>query len=103
SFTVLGHLQLAREARGGGVDDAAWDEWYCSFSDGTWGWLAGGQGGLYLTPPLDGREPGFPFEALSAGQRIDEPGLGILAVEAVGTSRFGVARCELAVTPALVS
>lgn len=58
-FTVLGRTQLDH-GRG------PWDEWYVSFADGTWGFLARAQGRFYLTfekdnaalPPWDKMVPG---------------------------------------------
>ena len=41
-FSIVGQVQYDF---GAGV----WNEWYISFSDGHWGWLAEAQGRLYLT------------------------------------------------------
>jgi hypothetical protein len=66
SFEVLGAARLGHEA--GGV----WDEWYLSFDDGRWGWLAEAQGRFYITfaVPVKGREKLPAYEALPLGERI---------------------------------
>src|SRR5262245_16085252 len=43
TFTITGRVQLQHAAGG------FWDEWYCLFADGRWGWLAEAQGRFYLT------------------------------------------------------
>lgn len=42
-FYVIGRTQFQHSA--GGV----WDEWYCAFPNGKWGWLAEAQGRFYIT------------------------------------------------------
>jgi hypothetical protein len=68
-FQLTGRAQLAHEAGG------FWDEWYASFSDNRWGWLAEAQGKFYLTfasslptpqeiPSFDALEVGRPVASL---------------------------------------
>lgn len=62
-FRVAGRLQLQWQ-------QGVWDEWYVSFPDERWGWLAEAQGRYYMSfqfrgaelPPLDGLVPGMPVE-----------------------------------------
>lgn len=42
-FYIVGRTQYQHSA--GGV----WDEWYCAFPNGKWGWLAEAQGRFYVT------------------------------------------------------
>src|SRR5262249_5624840 len=62
-FELVGRAQMLHPA--GGV----WDEWYASFSDGRWGWLAEAQGRFYLLfqQPLPETPP--PFDSLAVGAR----------------------------------
>ncbi|MBI2374661.1 MAG: DUF4178 domain-containing protein [Deltaproteobacteria bacterium] len=46
SFTIVGRLQLDYGL-------GPWNEWYATFDDGTWGWIAEAQGRIYV---LFGRE-----------------------------------------------
>ncbi|HXU08570.1 MAG TPA: DUF4178 domain-containing protein, partial [Blastocatellia bacterium] len=68
-FELTGRAQLGHQAGG------MWDEWYASFGDGRWGWLAEAQGRFYLTfeqsipgqtliPPFEAIRPGMPIAAL---------------------------------------
>ena len=68
-FELTGRAQLGHQAGG------LWDEWYGSFQDGRWGWLAEAQGKFYLTfqqslpeqsliPPFEMIQPGQPVAAL---------------------------------------
>src|SRR3954468_21392584 len=64
-FALTGRVQIAHQA--GGV----WDEWYASFGDSGWGWLAEAQGRFYMPffhavsnpaaiPPPNYLQPGQP-------------------------------------------
>ncbi len=80
-FTVLGRVQLDH-GRG------PWDEWYLSFSDQTWGWLARAQGRWYLTYEKDAS--GLPpWDALEPAARGVFPGTG--SIEWVVSERGGSA------------
>ena len=100
-FTVLGHLQLGhRNAEG--KPDAVWDEWYASFADGAWGWLAEAQGRLLYTRHMEGDRALPRFEGLHAGKRIpDVAGAGTLAVDEVSEAVFAAAEGELPFRPAI--
>jgi hypothetical protein len=50
-FELVGRAQLKHAAGG------FWDEWYLSFNDGRWGWLAEAQGRFYLTFPREKAKP----------------------------------------------
>jgi hypothetical protein len=65
-FTVGGRLQLDH-------GKGPWDEWYVAFRDGTWGWLAQGQGRWYLTKPV--LATGLPgWEQMVPGHSGELPG-----------------------------
>jgi hypothetical protein len=71
-----------------------WDEWYLSFSEGLWGWLAEAQGNLYLMFQKrlrrDSRLP--EFEDLRVGTNLDLAGLPFHVMErgvAIGASAEG--------------
>lgn len=68
-FTVGGRLQLDH-------GQGPWDEWYVAFEDGTWGWLAQGQGRWYLTGPT--AASGFPtWEQMVPGNAGQLPGTDV--------------------------
>ncbi len=66
-FEIVGRTQIKHSM--GGV----WDEWYCAFDSGHWGWLAEAQGKFYMSfaTPMAGRAPDY--QSLGPGQTI--PGL----------------------------
>jgi len=81
-FELTGRAQLGHQAGG------MWDEWYASFGDGRWGWLAEAQGRFYLTfeqsipeqtliPPFETIQPGMPVAALqtSVPMTVAETGM----------------------------
>jgi hypothetical protein len=92
AFTVAGRVQLS-------WTQGVWDEWYLSFPDERWGWLAEAQGRYYVTfpmtqadlPPAAELRPGF---ALELGAR------GRFVVTDIKDARFVSAAGEL---PAAVS
>ncbi len=90
-FVILGRLQLSQ-------GEAAWNEWYASFADGSWGWLAEAQGRLFATRPIAGAS-GLPrFESLRPGMEIDLPG-GPASVDEVNEARLVSFEGELPVRP----
>jgi hypothetical protein len=93
AFTLIGHVQLAHP--GGGT----WDEWYASFTDGTWGWLAEAQGRLYLTRPLRGGAPAPRLAAIWAGKTFPLSGVGSVTVDEVNEASFASAEGELPFAP----
>jgi hypothetical protein len=95
AFAIIGHLQL------GHVNgDAIWDEWYVSFADGSWGWLAEAQGRLLFTQlrAAAGQLPAF--DSLHAGQSLRLASAAV-AVDEVNDARFVTAEGELPYRPRL--
>jgi hypothetical protein len=90
-FTLVGRTQYRHQA--GGV----WNEWYASFDNGRWGWLAEAQGKYYLTfarKPTN--ETVLPrLDELSIGQRFTIPGVGKLLVAECGEADFVSAEGEI--------
>lgn len=90
-FTLVGRTQYRHQA--GGV----WNEWYASFADGRWGWLAEAQGKFYLTfarkPAKETVLP--PMNRLRVGQRFTIPGVGKLLVAECGEADFVSAEGEI--------
>ena len=83
-FELTGRAQLGHQA--GGI----WDEWYASFQNGHWGWLAEAQGRFYLTfqqslpeqtliPPFVALQPGVPVAALPTSVPLTVAETGIAA------------------------
>jgi hypothetical protein len=68
-----------------------WDEWYASFSDGRWGWLAEAQGRFYLLFPQPLPEAAPAFDSLALG----EPAMLDLVVAEKTVAQTGSARGEL--------
>ena len=93
-FVVLGRLQLSQ-------GEAVWNEWYASFGDGGWGWLAEAQGRLYVTRPIAGAT-GLPrWKALHAGMELDLPGAGRAVVDELDEARLVSFEGELPIPPDL--
>lgn len=86
-FTVRGRLQLDWTA-------GVWDEWYVSFSDGRWGWLAEAGGRYYLTFAADiGDLPAR--DAVRAEARIKLGNHGAFVVTDIKQARVVGAEGEL--------
>lgn len=70
AFVLTGRVQIAHQA--GGV----WDEWYASFGDSYWGWLAEAQGRFTLTFPRQIADPNAvpPVNYLQPGHPVAIPG-----------------------------
>ena len=66
AFQLTGRAQV-RHAAGG-----FWDEWYASFADGRWGWLAEAQGRFFMTFQIEVPSPNAlpTFEQLQLGQPV---------------------------------
>jgi hypothetical protein len=88
-FRITGRTQLRHQA--GGV----WDEWYASFDDGRWGWVAEAQGRFYVTFKVAAEAP--PLDGLELGARI--PALDNLTVAEIGEAALISAEGELPWTP----
>jgi hypothetical protein len=84
-FRITGRTQLRHQA--GGV----WDEWYASFDDGRWGWLAEAQGRFYVTFRVGAEAPSL--EQLQLGSPIGA--LEGLVVAEIGEARIASAEGEL--------
>ena len=88
-FRVTGRSQMRHQA--GGV----WDEWYASFDDGRWGWLAEAQGRFYITFRVTADVP--PQTDLTVGQPLAV--LENMVVAEIGTATFLSAEGELPWVP----
>jgi Domain of unknown function (DUF4178) len=92
AFVLTGRAQLQHAAGG------FWDEWYASFSDGRWGWLAEAQGRFYMTFPISVPQPALlpPFEQLQLGQPVHAiPSQQPPVVAEKGTARMMAAEGEI--------
>jgi hypothetical protein len=91
-FTVVGRLQLS-------WTQGVWDEWYVSFPDERWGWLAEAQGRYYVTFPMAHAD--LPNAAeLRPGLAVELGARGRFVVTDIKDARFVSAAGEL---PAAVS
>ncbi len=90
-FTLVGRTQYRHQA--GGV----WNEWYASFANGRWGWLAEAQGKYYLTfARKPAKKAVLPqMNELQIGQRFTIPGVGKLLVAECGAADFVSAEGEI--------
>ncbi len=90
-FELTGRAQFAHEA--GGV----WDEWYASFPNERWGWLAEAQGRFYLTfeRPLTGGTNLPEPNQIRLGQQLMLPGVGMLVANEVGRATAQSAEGEI--------
>lgn len=87
AFTVVGRLQLE-------WTQGVWDEWYLSFPNQRWGWLAEAQGRYYVTFPIE--QPGLPeAERLRPGELIQLGSRGRFVVTDIKRARFAGAAGEL--------
>jgi hypothetical protein len=86
-FTVVGRVQLE-------WTQGVWDEWYVSFPDERWGWLAEAGGKYYLTFELP--SVNVPARStLSAGERIELGRQGTFVVTDIKSARVVAAAGEL--------
>jgi hypothetical protein len=92
TFTLLGRLQLSQ-------GEAVWNEWYASFGDGSWGWVAEAQGRLYVTFPQAAPSTLPPLRALQPGMEVQLPGIGRAVVDEVTEARLVSFEGELPVRP----
>lgn len=90
-FELVGRVQYKHPA--GGV----WDEWYLSFSNGKWGWLAEAQGKFYLTFEKKGASKlDLPaMDTLEPGKRFKLGRVGEITVAEVGVAQTGAAEGEI--------
>ena len=94
SFELLGRVQLEQGR-------AHWQEWYVSWSDGSFGWLAEAQGRIILSHRFEQAVHVPPFESIQAGDEVEVPNVGTLHVQEVGEARFVSAEGELPFRPQL--
>lgn len=84
-YTIVGRQQLDH-------GQGPWDEWYCAFSDGRWGWLAEAQGRYYFTFAV--QPPPIPYDHAVLGHRIDVAGQPFTVAEK-GSGQFVTFEGEL--------
>ena len=90
-FELTGRAQFAHEA--GGV----WDEWYASFPNDRWGWLAEAQGKFYLTFARHvsaGATLPDPKQ-IELGHKFTLPGVGMLVANEIGRATAKSAEGEI--------
>src|SRR5439155_26157227 len=92
-FELTGRAQLGHPAGG------SWDEWYASFADGRWGWLAEAQGRFYLTFERHAPADLPAFDALALGQKVKVGKGPALRVAEKNTARPGGAQGQLPYRP----
>jgi hypothetical protein len=85
--TLLGRVQLQWQ-------EGVWDEWYATFEDGRWGWIAEAQGHYYLSFPLP-HASAPPIESLHPGSRVTVQGVGSLVATDFKTATLASAEGEL--------
>ena len=86
-FTVQGRLQLEWQ-------QGVWDEWYVSFPDERWGWLAEAQGRYYISFRVEGITVP-PSGALRPGESIELGRHGRFVVTDIKYARVVAAEGEL--------
>ena len=86
-FTLVGRVQY-QWAQG------VWDEWYASFKDGRWGWLAEAQGKYYVSFKIVPRQVPA-FSTLRPGRPVVLDGLGRFVVTDLKRAKYVAARGEL--------
>ena len=93
-FVIVGRAQVKHPAGG------MWDEWYCAFDSGHWGWLSEAEGRFMMTFGMGQvNVPGF--ESLQVGQRIDvgeSQGL-VVKEKSAGTYHGAAGEMPFAMTP----
>lgn len=86
-FQIVGRTQIKHGA--GGV----WDEWYCAFDSGHWGWLSEAQGRFYMSfASTLGQAPAF--QQLGPGMPLPQVGEGMVVAE-IGTAQTLGAKGEI--------
>lgn len=86
-FTLVGRIQYEWQ-------QGVWDEWYASFRDGRWGWLAEAQGRYYMSFRVSPR-PTPLFDKLRPGSRVFLSGLGPFIATDLKRARYVAALGEL--------
>jgi hypothetical protein len=88
-FEIVGRTQLKHGM--GGV----WDEWYCAFDSGHWGWLAEAQGRFYMSFATPMNNPPPPYNALSPGQTLHGLAGPALVISELGQAQILGAKGEI--------
>ncbi|MCE9546162.1 MAG: DUF4178 domain-containing protein [Planctomycetia bacterium] len=90
-FEILGRIQYRHES------GALWNEWYASFPEEKWGWLAEAQGRLYLT--FEGKVSkgtSLPTRSeLQLGETFSIPGIAKFTVAEIGQAAAAAAEGEI--------
>ena len=90
-FELTGRAQFAHEA------GSVWDEWYASFPNDRWGWLAEAQGKFYLTfarhLPAGAVLPDP--KQIELGHKFTLPGVGMLVANEIGRATAKSAEGEI--------
>ncbi len=87
AFRLVGRLQYQWK-------QGVWDEWYVSFNDGRWGWIAETQGRYYISFRVQPR-PVPPLSALRPGKSLALGGIGAFVVTDLKQARYLAASGEL--------
>lgn len=87
-FDIVGRTQVKHSM--GGV----WDEWYCAFDSGHWGWLAEAQGHFYMSFRSDLPSPP-PYQSLAPGALVPGVSDGKLVVSEMGQAQILGAKGEI--------
>jgi hypothetical protein len=90
TFRGVGYAIVGRQQLDHG--QGPWDEWYCAFDDGRWGWLAEAQGRWYFTFAV--APPPIPYDYVPVGQRVTISNAEWVIAEK-GRGRFVAAEGEL--------
>ncbi len=85
-FELVGRTQIQHGA--GGV----WDEWYCAFDSGHWGWLSEAQGRFYMSFASPVENPP-PYQQLGPGAQL--PIGGGMVVSEIGEAQILGAKGEI--------
>jgi hypothetical protein len=87
TFRLVGRLQYQWK-------QGVWDEWYASFDDGRWGWIAETQGRYYISFRVQPR-PVPPLSALRPGKSLALSGIGTFVVTDLKQASYLAASGEL--------
>jgi hypothetical protein len=93
-FSALGRVQLEQ-------GQARWQEWYVSWSDGSYGWLAEAQGRVIVSHRFEGSLRLPPLAAWKPGRRVEVSELGELTAQEIGAAVVVSAEGELPYQPQL--
>ncbi len=92
TFRGIGYQIVGRQQLDHG--QGPWDEWYCAFDDGRWGWLAEAQGRYYFTFAV--QPPAIPYDYAVLGHQV-QVGQQLFTVAEKGSGSFVTFEGELPV------